>query len=358
MPLSNRENYLRNASFSGPEWIPCSVGISGGSWNQWRGQMEEAAARHPTIIRAFEKGSRNYDEWDYGPANRAGERFTDSWGCVWHSEINGIEGQVEVHPLADWSKLETYRAPDPLQVADRGPVDWEERRRRVERARAEGGLAAGGLAHGFLLMRLWYLRGFENLMLDIATGDPRLPRLIEVVSRHNRRLAQAWLDIGMDQVNFAEDLGTQTASIISPAMFAKYLAPAYKELMQPCRAAGSHVALHSDGYIMELMDQFIECGVTIINPQDLCNGIDNLAREVKGRMCICLDVDRQKIVPFGTRREIRALIEEEVRKLGSPAGGLQMIAGIYPPTPPENVDALCEAMKEFRTYWWDGRGKA
>jgi hypothetical protein len=107
---------------------------------------------------------------------------------------------------------------------------------------------------------------------------------------------------------------------------------------------------------MELIDLLIEAGVTIINPQDLCNGIDNLAREVKGRVCISLDVDRQKIVPFGTRREIRELVREEVMKLGSPRGGLMLVAGIYPPTPPENVDALCCAMEEFRTYWWDGRG--
>ncbi|MCK4627011.1 MAG: hypothetical protein KAV00_16985, partial [Phycisphaerae bacterium] len=65
-----------------------------------------------------------------------------------------------------------------------------------------------------------------------------------------------------------------------------------------------------------------------------------------------LDVDRQKIVPFGTRDDIHALIEEEVRKLGDPAGGLQLEAHIYPPTPPENVDALCEAIEKFRTFWW------
>ncbi len=127
--------------------------------------------------------------------------------------------------------------------------------------------------------------------------------------------------------------------------------------MKPCREAKCLVNLHSDGYIMELVDDFIECGVNIINPQDLCNGIDNLARNVKGRMCISLDIDRQTIVPFGTRKEIRELIEEEVRKLGSPRGGLEMVAGIYPPTPPENIDALCQALKQFRTYWWDGRGK-
>ncbi|HUT74906.1 MAG TPA: hypothetical protein VM221_08775 [Armatimonadota bacterium] len=51
----------------------------------------------------------------------------------------------------------------------------------------------------------------------------------------------------------------------------------------------------------------------------------------------------------------RALVAK-VRKLGSPAGGLGLLVGMYPPTPPENVDPLCDAMEEFRTYWWEGRG--
>ncbi|MBN1351378.1 hypothetical protein JXJ21_18315, partial [candidate division KSB1 bacterium] len=73
---------------------------------------------------------------------------------------------------------------------------------------------------------------------------------------------------------------------------------------------------------------------------------------VKGRMCIRLDIDRQSIVPYGSRAEIRELIEEEIRKLGSPKGGLEMLVGIYPPTPPENVDALCCAFEEFERYFW------
>ena len=153
-------------------------------------------------------------------------------------------------------------------------------------------------------------------------------------------------------MEFGDDLGTQCASMLSPEQFRRWILPGYKRLMEPCRDAGIHVALHSDGYIMELMDAFIEAGVTIVNPQDLCNGIDNLAREVKGKMCIRLDIDRQSIVPYGTRAEIHNLIEEEIRTLGSPNGGLEMLAGIYPPTPPENVDALCCALEEFERYFW------
>jgi len=353
VPISDRENYLRTVSMTNPEWMPCRVYVSGASWNEHREAMAEVVARHPTIFPDFEPGERDYDTWDFGPTARTGERFTDAWGCVWVTEVDGLVGQVVEHPLADWAALAAYRAPDPLLHLDRGPADWAGARRRNAEAKADGQLTTGGLAHGFLLMRLWYLRGFENLMLDIAADEPRLDPLIELVNAHNRTIADQWLAMGVDVVSFGEDLGTQTASIISPAAFRKWIAPAYRDLMQPCRRAGSHVYLHSDGYIMELIDALIDCGVTIINPQDLCNGIDDLAREVKGRICIDLDIDRQRIVPFGTRSDIHDLIEEEVRTLGSARGGLMMKAGIYPPTPPENVDALCDAMEAFRTYWWE-----
>jgi uroporphyrinogen decarboxylase len=159
-------------------------------------------------------------------------------------------------------------------------------------------------------------------------------------------------------ISIGEDLGTQKASIISPAMFRKYCRPVYEKLLAPYRDRGMHIMQHSDGYIMDLIDDLMIAGVTIINPQDLCNGIENLRREFKGKVCIRLDVDRQTTVPYGTPAEIRELVAEEVRTLGAPEGGLELVAGIYPPTPPENVDALASAFEEFQTWWCDGRGKS
>lgn len=356
MPLTHRENYLRTVRMTGPEWMPCQVSISGASWDQWREEMEDVCLRHPLFFPGFEKGKRDWDHWDFGPAHRADEDYTDAWGCVWHSDINGLEGVVTHNPLADWGPLATYQAPDPAVQLDRGPVNWEQVRANMVAAKAAGHLTQGSLAHGFLLMRMYYLRGFENLMLDFALDDPRLDDLIALINRHNRYLVDQYVSMGVDVMHFGEDLGTQTASMISPKHFHRYIMPAYQSLMQPCRDAGIIVGSHSDGYILELVDDLLEAGLDIVNPQDLCNGIDNLARELKGRVCLHLDVDRQTVVPFGSPAEIHDLIEEEVRKLGSPQGGLMMVCGIYPPTPPANVDAVCSAMEKFRTYWWDGRG--
>ena len=72
---------------------------------------------------------------------------------------------------------------------------------------------------------------------------------------------------------------------------------------------------------------------------------------MKGRLCIDLDVDRQKITRFGTPSEIDALIREEVEKLGSAQGGLMMVFGLYPGTPLESVKALMDAMKRYATYY-------
>ena len=357
MPLSERENYLRNARFQHPEWMPVMVGISPASRHQLGRELAEVMARHPSLFPDFQKGQQDWEAVEFPAAHRAGEDFVDAWGCVWRSSIDGIEGVVTNAPLADWAALETYRPPDPLVQWDRGPADWEGARERVEEARAQGRVAAGSLPHGFLYMRLYYLRGFENLMVDIATEEPNLDRLIEVLVQHNRLLVEEWLKLGVDLINFGDDLGTQKATTISPAKFARYIAPAYKTLFDLCHKQGALVALHSDGHIMEFMDQFQRVGVDIINPQDLVNGIEALAREVKGRMCIRLDVDRQSVVPYGTRQEIMELVEEEVRVLGAPEGGLELICGIYPPTPPENVDAVCSAFEAMRTYWCNGRAR-
>ena len=357
MPLSRRENFLRNATLTGPEWIPCNVTVSGASYDELRGDVEDVLARHPVIFPGFKKGQRDYDNWDFGPGRRAGELYRDAWGTVWHSTVNGLAGVAVEHPLSDWGAFAAYEPPDPMLQLDRGPADWEAATKRLREASARGGLTSGGLPHGFMFLRLEYLRGFENLMIDMAMAEPRLWTLCDIVHHHNQAIVQRYLFYGIDLLNLGEDLGTQTASIISPAMFRRWVLPYYRRLIQPAHAAGCQVSFHSDGYTMELFDDLIDAGVTIVNPQDLCHGIDELATHLKGRVCIRLDVDRQTVVPFGKPSDIRELIKEEFMKLGSTQGGLEFICGIYPPTPPENVDAVCSAFEEFRTYWFDGRAK-
>ncbi len=353
MALTDRENYLRTVTMTGGEWIPMHVSISGATWNQLRDDLEDVLVHHPHFFPGFEKGKQDWDKLEYRERQNSAANYIDNYGCEWHGEIDGITGIVEGHPLADWDALDDYQMPDPRTELPISGVNWEELRRNTAERKEHGGLTMGGLEHGWLFLRLYYLRGFENLMMDMATEDPRLQKLVDMIVEYSRYIVNQYIEMGVDVISFPEDLGAQDASIMGPKGFDRWIAPAYHSLMQPVRDAGIHVHTHSDGYIMDIIDNILACGVNIINLQDLCNGVENIARELKGRVCVHLDIDRQSTVPYGSRQEIMDLIEKEVRVLGSPQGGLMTVVGFYPPTPAENIDAVLTALKKYQRFWWE-----
>ena len=139
--------------------------------------------------------------------------------------------------------------------------------------------------------------------------------------------------------------------MLSPAYFQKYIKPSYRRLMQPALDAGVIVHMHSDGDIRLLVDDLLDDGVQVVNLQDLVNGIDWIAQRFRGKTCVELDIDRQHVTVSGTPADIDALIRREVAAIGTPAGGLAMIFGLYPGTPLENVAALMDAMEKYAGYF-------
>ena len=207
------------------------------------------------------------------------------------------------------------------------------------------------MRHGHTFQRLYYLRGYENLMFDMVDEDPRLSLLIEMLENFNAGIVRHCLESELDVVMFPEDLGMQRGPMLSPRDFRRYIKPSYQRLMTPVREAGVVVHMHSDGDIRDLVDDLLECPLDVLNLQDQVNDVDWIRTRLKGRICIDLDIDRQNVTRFGTPSEIDHMIREEIAALGSPEGGLMMIYGLYPGVPLENVHALAEAMDRYATYF-------
>jgi uroporphyrinogen decarboxylase len=348
--MDTRENFLRAAEMKGPEWIPCTVSISPPLWHRYRERMEDVVLKHPAIFGEYRKGSRNFD--DFGIRHK-GNTVTDEWGCEWRFLTDGLQGQVAKHPLEDWKTLDSYKPPDPLllnNVPEEGTPpslnSFDRAREDVEDAKMKGKLAVGYCPHGFMFQRLYYLRGFSNLMKDFVSEPPELSRLIAIVLDYNIKLIRRWLDVGVDLLSFGDDLGMQNRLPISPEILRRHIIPAYSEMFITEREKGVHVRLHSDGHIIEVAGDLMGAGVSILNLQDLVNGIDNIRRRVKGKVCIDLDIDRQRILPFGTPQEVKKHVQKVVSTLNSPEGGFMVTVDIYPPTSLENIDALCQALEE------------
>ena len=283
---------------------------------------------------------------DREPSRPAGSEATDIWGCHWFYPLESHDGQCIKHPIASWSNLREYHPPNPDNY-----TDWKQARKNIEKAKSEGRITSGGTDHGFIFLRLTYLRGFENLMLDIAEERPELDVLIGIVEGYWFELVKRWVELGVDVIGFGDDLGLQDALPISPVAWRRYIKPFYQKIFSYCRSNGVHVSLHSDGYIVDIIPDLIECGVSSLNPQDLVNGLDNLARLAKGKVYLNLDIDPQKITVFGKPEEIDAHILNCVRTLGSPTGGLSFIWYVFPPTPFQNIEAGASAMDKYATHW-------
>lgn len=338
------ENYLRTVNFQNPRWIPCSVSIMPATWRKYREALEEIILRHPKIFPDYRKGSIDFDAIN-DPGYRKG-RFRDSWGCVWENIEEGLEGIVVESPLDDWEKFNNYTPPDPLTQGERGEkLDWERIKEILRGRKIRGELATGGLRHGFMYMRLYYLRGFENFMIDIATEDPRLEKLIDMVLEYNIKLIKKWIEVGAEFLYFGDDLGNQDRLPINPEKWRKYLKPCYKKMFSLCRENNVYVYFHSDGHILEIIDDLIECGINVLNPQVRANTIDGLVKTAKGKVCINLDLDRQ-LFPFATPKEIKEHIEEAVAKLNDPSGGLMLTAECEPDVPLENIETICKTLEK------------
>ena len=339
-------NFLKTIYFDSPEWTPCGVSILPATWMKYRGELEAVVLAHPRIFPHYERGSKDFDRVD-SVLYESG-RHTDCWGTVWESITPGLDSISVGHPLQDWSALDGYVAPDPLVDDSFGPrPDWGHVKRMLADAKRRGDLATGGgLQHGFMYMRLFYLRGFENLMMDLATNDPRLRGLIRMVEEYNSVVIRKYLALGAEYMSLGDDLGTQKSLPISPAMWREFIKPSYSRMLAPCRDGDVPVYLHTDGHILEIIPDLIEAGVRVVNPQIRANGLAGLQSVAKGRVALDVDLDRQ-LFPFATVPEIEDHIGAVFGALHMPEGGLMLHAECGPDVPLASIDAICVALERL-----------
>ena len=288
---------------------------------------------------------------DYDANARAGQPYTDHFGCIWETTMNGIVGSVHKHPLADISRYGSYSLPDPEHSTGLNPINWAEFEAEVARQKSLGLMTYGDLRHGHTFQQLCDIRGYVDTLTDLSDEEPEVLDLLEKLCQFNLAQIHHFLKADVDMIRIPEDLGMQNGPMISLSLFREYIKPLYQRMLEPVRQAGKIIHMHSDGDIRTLADDIIEGGVDVLNLQDLVNGVSWIGQQFRGKTCIDLDIDRQKITPFGTPAEIDAHIRSCIETVGCKDGGLMMIYGLYPGVPLENVKALMDAMTRYADFY-------
>lgn len=350
--MNPRENMLNCINFNRPDYIPMFFHINTACWDQYPNDfLLEQMARHELLFPDFDKPSE-FTIPEHPAYAIAGQPYIDPWGSTWETAMDGIVGTVTKHPLANWDDFDNYVPPDADKATHWGPVDWKSASTPKIPIGFAKGMKAADIGHGHTFLKLTDIRGYQNVLFDMADGEPRLLKLIDIIEAFNTELLRNYIEFfEVERIGFAEDLGMQRGPMLSPEYFVKYIKPSYQRMMTIARDAGCIIHMHSDGDIRLLVNDLIEGGVEIINLQDLVNGIDWIKDNLAGKVCVDLDIDRQMITARGTPKQIDALIRQEVETLGSKNGGLSMVYGLYPGVPMENIQAVMDAMQTYSTFY-------
>ena len=277
---------------------------------------------------------------DYPPQYKKGSH-ADGFGTVWFGEKLGICGIPKEYPLADLDNYASYKWPEfdvgtPSHKLYSGHVNNSNKRY----------YARGGWIVYF--EQAQQLRGFSELMMDLALEDPRNQIFMEGLLDFNLRYVDKWIAAGYEGIHFADDWGTQRALMISPDMWRKIFKPAYKKMFEKVRDAGMDVHFHSDGQIRDILPDLIDIGASVINCQVSVVGLEHIKKEYKGKVCFRTDLDRQYVMVFGSPKEVRSHIRDVFTHLGDASGGIIACGEIGDDTPLTNIRAMYEEFVNFQ----------
>jgi uroporphyrinogen decarboxylase len=240
--------------------------------------------------------------------------YTDEWGCVWELGQPGVAGEIK-HPLiGDWSKLATYQPP--FELITQRDLDY------VNRFCDQSDLfmLSGVCARPF--ERIQFLRGTQNVFMDLAYGSKEIRQLLEMVHDFYLQDVRNWAKSNVDGIMFMDDWGTNRSLLIRPDTWRAVFKPLYREYCEIIHQAGKYAFFHSDGNIEAIYPDLIEVGVDALNSQLFCMDIERLAEKHRGEITFWGEIDRQHVLPFGTPDDVRQAVQRVRKALDTGNGGV------------------------------------
>jgi uroporphyrinogen decarboxylase len=202
------------------------------------------------------------------------------------------------------------------------------------------------------------LRGTEKFLMDMGLYPDFAQELLTRIGEFQIGLFQQALEAGgkyFDMIELpGDDYASNAGTLISPRMFRKFIKPILIKFIETIRAYQPkiNIMFHSDGLISSLLDDLIEIGIDVIHPLEPLQGVDFV--EIKNRFgqrvsfLGAIDISHAL---SGSRADVIAEVQTRIQQL-APGGGYILAPSnhIQADVPPENIETLYNAAREFGTY--------
>ena len=246
--------------------------------------------------------------------NRDDGSGDNEWGYHLQSMNDGTMGHPTTAFLPDWNAFENFKPP---------AIRENQRMERLDdfkRTAEDRYLLASLDLSGFTVYTL--LRGFENSMMDFLLEKERFAELMDMIVDFENEMTSLAARRGFHGIHFVDDWATQTGLMISPKLWRTLFKPRYKKQFDHAHKEGLHVWYHCCGDCSEIVSDFQEIGVDVMNiAQPNVVNLDALAPDLRGKLCFLMPISYQTVSISGTVDEIYQEAERMHKLLSVPSGG-------------------------------------
>ena len=289
---------------------------------------------------------------------------TNEFGLTYRKLVTA-SGLIDYEPVNTPFKdftvedLDRFPWPDPLDERIHAGL-----RERAEAILGRRDMAIGGYFFASLFTTPSLLRGMGQWLMDLLINEDFARRFMEILCDYYTKLYCKALDECGKHLSFVrldhDDFGTQNGLLISRELFNRVVRP-YEEKF--CRAVKEHflainpdgkIMKHSCGDVLELVGDFIDMGIDILNPiQPRTKHMtrERLFKDYGGKIAFMGGIDTQVVLPQGKPADVEAEVKDAIEKLAGPSGYIVGPAHhVQADVPPENILAFARAVKKFGSF--------
>ncbi|MDX1358444.1 MAG: uroporphyrinogen decarboxylase family protein [Clostridia bacterium] len=259
----------------------------------------------------------------------------------------GKESEL-IYPMENLS-LDEYRWPsvDEFDFTDIASGLNEVHQLDMTTASAHAGV---GFTHHYQLRS--YEKTFFDLM-DASWMEEYMGINREFFIEYFKRLFK-YANGKIDIIRADEDLGGQENMSISPALWRKWYKPLWRDVFKICKENGAKIWMHSCGFCRDVVDDFIEIGVDILNPVPVyVRGSDPLDMKQTYGDVLAFDggVDQIHVLIEGTPAMVREEVKLRIEQMAPGGGFIIGPSQVFTDDMPlENIVAFFDAAHEFGEY--------
>ena len=198
-------------------------------------------------------------------------------------------------------------------------------------------------------MMVYTSYGLETFSYLLADNPEVISRYLELNTELNvRRIGHVSVADISPGVFVGEDIAYKGTTIFSPAYLRKEFMPRLERIVEAYHKRGLKVMFHSDGNLMEIVDDLVAVGIDILNPIETIAGMDVAEiRKKHKNLVFAGGIDVSQLLPLGTPQEVEA----ETRKLIEIAGPGVLVGSsteLHNDVPLENFKSMADTVRNYR----------